>query len=212
MPLGAPATPYAVRRDSLDSASGAGAAMDPNSPSAVPALVFDEEPGYDDDGGSESSSLPSAASELPRGAGPEWGVAGGMNASAGHHGHGSHHGHGGSSHHHGHHGHNRADTDGARSPDLDAEPERESERERERERGSPVTPPGSEERSSPGSGSSPPRAAPAKKSKMHQCAVCFKLFPRPSGLQTHMNSHSGAKRESPAPDFFLFYFYFCDVR
>ncbi|TBU34284.1 hypothetical protein BD311DRAFT_650596 [Dichomitus squalens] len=28
---------------------------------------------------------------------------------------------------------------------------------------------------------------------MHQCTVCFKLFPRPSGLATHMNSHSGAK-------------------
>ncbi|KZT01217.1 uncharacterized protein LAESUDRAFT_613544, partial [Laetiporus sulphureus 93-53] len=32
-----------------------------------------------------------------------------------------------------------------------------------------------------------------KKSKMHQCTVCSKLFPRPSGLATHMNSHSGAK-------------------
>ncbi|KAH9899181.1 hypothetical protein C8Q73DRAFT_639500 [Cubamyces lactineus] len=28
---------------------------------------------------------------------------------------------------------------------------------------------------------------------MHQCTVCYKLFPRPSGLATHMNSHSGAK-------------------
>ncbi|KAH9946915.1 hypothetical protein B0H21DRAFT_692991 [Amylocystis lapponica] len=28
---------------------------------------------------------------------------------------------------------------------------------------------------------------------MHQCTVCFKMFPRPSGLATHMNSHSGAK-------------------
>lgn len=33
-----------------------------------------------------------------------------------------------------------------------------------------------------------------KKSKMHQCTVCSKWFPRPSGLATHMNSHSGAKR------------------
>lgn len=33
-----------------------------------------------------------------------------------------------------------------------------------------------------------------KKSKMHQCTVCAKWFPRPSGLATHMNSHSGAKR------------------
>ncbi|KAI0346410.1 hypothetical protein BDW22DRAFT_1302251, partial [Trametopsis cervina] len=32
-----------------------------------------------------------------------------------------------------------------------------------------------------------------KKSKMHQCPVCTKWFPRPSGLATHMNSHSGAK-------------------
>ncbi|KAI0760416.1 hypothetical protein C8Q74DRAFT_1207897 [Fomes fomentarius] len=28
---------------------------------------------------------------------------------------------------------------------------------------------------------------------MHQCSICLKLFPRPSGLATHMNSHSGAK-------------------
>ncbi len=34
-----------------------------------------------------------------------------------------------------------------------------------------------------------------KKSKMHQCSVCSKWFPRPSGLATHMNSHSGAKRK-----------------
>ncbi|KAH0826704.1 hypothetical protein J3R83DRAFT_5097 [Lanmaoa asiatica] len=32
-----------------------------------------------------------------------------------------------------------------------------------------------------------------KKSKMHQCEQCKKMFPRPSGLATHMNSHSGAK-------------------
>jgi len=32
-----------------------------------------------------------------------------------------------------------------------------------------------------------------KKSKMHECTVCHKMFPRPSGLATHMNSHSGAK-------------------
>jgi ankyrin repeat protein len=29
-----------------------------------------------------------------------------------------------------------------------------------------------------------------KKSKMHQCKQCKKMFPRPSGLATHMNSHS----------------------
>ncbi|KAF8556838.1 hypothetical protein OG21DRAFT_1375926, partial [Imleria badia] len=32
-----------------------------------------------------------------------------------------------------------------------------------------------------------------KKSKMHQCAQCNKEFPRPSGLATHLNSHTGAK-------------------
>ncbi|KAH8113745.1 hypothetical protein DFH11DRAFT_1597089, partial [Phellopilus nigrolimitatus] len=31
---------------------------------------------------------------------------------------------------------------------------------------------------------------------MHQCRICQKLFPRPSGLATHMNSHSGARRTS----------------
>lgn len=35
-----------------------------------------------------------------------------------------------------------------------------------------------------------------KKSKMHQCEQCKKLFPRPSGLATHLNSHTGAKRMS----------------
>ena len=31
--------------------------------------------------------------------------------------------------------------------------------------------------------------------KTHQCTVCEKWFVRPSGLATHMNSHSGMKRE-----------------
>ena len=34
------------------------------------------------------------------------------------------------------------------------------------------------------------------KSKMHTCSLCQKSFPRPSGLRTHMNSHSGDKRMS----------------
>jgi len=36
---------------------------------------------------------------------------------------------------------------------------------------------------------------------MHQCSICDKWFPRPSGLATHMNSHTGAKPyKCPAPD------------
>ncbi len=35
----------------------------------------------------------------------------------------------------------------------------------------------------------------SRKPKMHQCQTCKKWFPRPSGLATHMNVHSGAKRE-----------------
>ncbi|THH19279.1 hypothetical protein EW146_g1863 [Bondarzewia mesenterica] len=31
------------------------------------------------------------------------------------------------------------------------------------------------------------------KTKTHRCKICDKVFPRPSGLATHMNSHSGAK-------------------
>ncbi len=34
------------------------------------------------------------------------------------------------------------------------------------------------------------------KSKMHACLLCQKSFPRPSGLRTHMNSHSGDKRRT----------------
>ena len=42
----------------------------------------------------------------------------------------------------------------------------------------------------------PPGFKQQKKSKMHQCQQCGKMFPRPSGLATHMNTHSGAKRMS----------------
>lgn len=62
------------------------------------------------------------------------------------------------------------------------------------------TPPSESANSSPRSASSRPsttertKSGTQKKSKMHQCTVCSKWFPRPSGLATHMNSHSGAKR------------------
>ena len=36
---------------------------------------------------------------------------------------------------------------------------------------------------------------PGRRVKMHECGICKKLFPRPSGLMTHLNSHSGARRE-----------------
>lgn len=46
---------------------------------------------------------------------------------------------------------------------------------------------------------------PPKKVKMHQCRICQKLFPRPSGLATHMNSHSGARRKCfTAYSYFIF--------
>lgn len=36
---------------------------------------------------------------------------------------------------------------------------------------------------------------PAKKaSKTHECSICHKVFPRPSALRTHMNTHDGLKR------------------
>lgn len=42
--------------------------------------------------------------------------------------------------------------------------------------------------------STPVSHRPKKKSKMHECEICHKLFPRPSGLQTHMNTHTDSKR------------------
>ncbi|KZP15439.1 hypothetical protein FIBSPDRAFT_685707, partial [Athelia psychrophila] len=30
-----------------------------------------------------------------------------------------------------------------------------------------------------------------RKNKMHTCKICQKQFPRPSGLNTHMNTHTG---------------------
>lgn len=38
------------------------------------------------------------------------------------------------------------------------------------------------------------RPSPRAPTKMHVCWLCQKEFPRPSGLMTHMNTHSGLKR------------------
>jgi hypothetical protein len=53
--------------------------------------------------------------------------------------------------------------------------------------------PGSDQKPPPEESSFPKRKG---KSKMHTCSICQKSFPRPSGLRTHMNSHSGDKRRS----------------
>ena len=52
---------------------------------------------------------------------------------------------------------------------------------------------------------------PPKKVKMHQCRICQKLFPRPSGLATHMNSHSGARRTYLARYLFVLIFIFISI-
>ena len=173
--------PYAIpmRRDSMDSVS----VPDPISPSSVPGLVFDADD-YDDD---SESSLPSAASEVQRLpyrtqpaeerefelASREW------SRSSMSDGSGS--------------GSSTAvgfDDVQGRSPDASMDGEREREQLGSTGRSTPPeTGHHHHERTRP----------TQKKSKMHQCTVCFKLFPRPSGLATHMNSHSGAKRTSCAP-------------
>lgn len=41
--------------------------------------------------------------------------------------------------------------------------------------------------------SAPVGVVKKKKSKMHDCEICGKKFPRPSGLRTHMNTHNNVK-------------------
>lgn len=140
--------PMPMRRGSMDSVS----VPDPISPSSVPGLVFDGDE-YDDD--SESSSLPSAASELPRVS---------YRSEEREYGYGAL---------------------------EERSPERSAAGDADASSSSPVTPSDGSQQQHQGE-----RTRPAqKKSKMHQCTICLKLFPRPSGLATHMNSHSGAKRE-----------------
>ncbi|KAF7965698.1 hypothetical protein HWV62_37693 [Athelia sp. TMB] len=49
----------------------------------------------------------------------------------------------------------------------------------------------------------PAGAAGSRKNKMHACPICKKQFPRPSGLATHMNSHTGARRMSPRDIYYI---------
>lgn len=38
------------------------------------------------------------------------------------------------------------------------------------------------------------RTTGPRRNKMHTCTICQKQFPRPSGLKTHLNSHTGDRR------------------
>ena len=159
-----------LRRHSMDSVHSV--QRDPMSPSSVPALVYDGDTGDDYDDDSESDP-PSAVSELTRLPYPS------MRATdISGHGNWSRSsfdtGYGGTASAHALH---KSTTHHLRSPGRSADS-------------------GSTAAVSPSTASSSERPKPSqKKSKMHQCKVCHKLFPRPSGLATHMNSHSGAKRK-----------------
>lgn len=158
--------PVPMRRDSMDSVS----VPDPISPSSVPGLVFDEGD-YDDD---SESSLPSAASDVQRL--PYRSAHASEERDFEHHHHAAGREWGRAAAYEASAvGLDDAARQAARSPDPQGDNDH-----------SPVTPSeGGHERARP----------PQKKSKMHQCTICLKMFPRPSGLATHMNSHSGAKRE-----------------
>ena len=142
---------------------------EPGNTSVVPPLIFDGDAGEELDDDSECS-LPSASSDASRSGDPQYSPPGVMTRDEW----------------------NAASMDdatsfemgspssehiafGARSPTLSPEPGL----------------------SSPTLGSTSEHSK-SKKSKMHQCAICSKWFPRPSGLATHMNSHSGARRTSPS--------------
>ncbi|OBZ67330.1 Zinc finger protein 18 [Grifola frondosa] len=158
--------PYALplRRDSMDSVP------DPISPSAVPPLVFDGDIGDDYDDDSESS-LPSAASEASR---TPYHAANLREANT-------------------QKDWSRSSFDSTYSTASVQESDastpqhhtRSSDFSRDVDQDTAVL--------SSDTSQSERQKPSQKKSKMHQCNVCFKMFPRPSGLATHMNSHSGAK-------------------
>lgn len=144
---------------------------EPISPSIVPSLVYDGDFGeeYDDD---SESSLPSASSDISRNSYQSM--------------------------------HSRADRDIHVRDEWSRSSFESQDYERISHHQAPSVHSASDSDASPTLVSSDtlPSERPKplqKKSKMHQCTICFKMFPRPSGLATHMNSHSGAKRSC---DFF----------
>ena len=44
-----------------------------------------------------------------------------------------------------------------------------------------------------------PEECPPGDDRRHGCGICNRRFNRPSSLLIHMNSHTGAQRESPLP-------------
>lgn len=156
-----------LRRHSMDSVQSV--PHDPMSPSSVPALVYDGDTGDDYDDDSESDP-PSAISELAR-------LPYQSMRTTDINGHGNW---------------PRSSFDTAYGGTANAHALHNSTVHHPRSSGRSADS-GSTAAVSP---SMPERPKPSqKKSKMHQCKVCQKLFPRPSGLATHMNSHSGAKRK-----------------
>lgn len=142
---------------------------EPGSPSVVPPLVFEGENGEEYEEGSECS-LPSASSDTSRNS---------------------------------EHDIRSSHRDGSGNGMIDEWPTSpRSSAARHEDVGSPIDYDGQSPTTSPGPFGSPSlsheheHGKSSKKSKMHQCNICQKWFPRPSGLATHMNSHSGARRKS----------------
>ncbi|KAJ3485587.1 hypothetical protein NLI96_g4846 [Meripilus lineatus] len=138
---------------------------EPGSPSVVPPLIFDGETGEELDDGSECASASSDASRSGDSSNPQYSPSGNVSRDDW----------------------NAATMDDSTSFEI----------------GSPSSEHATFDAHSPTLSPEPGLASPtmgsssehpkSKKSKMHQCTTCLKWFPRPSGLATHMNSHSGAR-------------------